>query len=58
LHENIDTLQHRNNAAPDLVRGHTLFEPAKDQFCLPGGVELSGNGHTPFVNLRLSRPLS
>ena len=30
----------------------------KDQFCLPRGVELSGNGHTSCVNLRLSRPWS
>ena len=44
--------------APDLVWGRAFFEPAKAQFCLPGGVELSGNGHTPCVNLRLSRPLS
>ena len=28
------------------------------QFCCPGGVLLSGKGHTPFLNLSASTPLS
>jgi len=31
---------------------------SSDQFCNPGGVVLSGNGHTPLVNFRARKPLS
>jgi hypothetical protein len=49
--------QRLQNDGPNIVRAAHLNRP-KDQFCLPGGVELSGNGHTPFVNLSISIPLS
>jgi hypothetical protein len=46
------------NGRPRTSSGAARLKRANDQFCLPDGVELSGNGHTPFVNLSISIPLS
>jgi tetratricopeptide (TPR) repeat protein len=63
-------LASRRSAADAAQSGYTLsaqlrrrrakpsHSVAPDQFCWPGGVELSGNGQTLFVNLSVSTPLS